>query len=112
MITKKELKHLEELARLEISQKNEEQLLSDLEKILDYFEELKKVDTGAVVPMTGGTFSQNVFREDNSENRLPREEAIKQFPEKEKGFLKIPPVFSAEETLNIIPEDRSVFGGE
>lgn len=94
MISEKDLKHLGELARIEIPASEEKKLLSDLEKILNHFEELKEVSTDKVEPMTGGTFSENVFRNDDSdENRLPHEHAVDAFPEKNKGFLRIPPVF-------------------
>jgi len=111
MITQKELEHLSELARLTIKSSEEGKLLKDLSKILGHFEELKEIDTQNVPPMTslrlaeagsghakaGGTFGKNVFRTDEiNENRLPKDRAVEQFPEKEKDFLKIPPVFSAE----------------
>ncbi len=104
MITKKELEHLAELARLELTEGSEEKLLKDLEKILNHFEELKELDTEKVAPMTGGTMSVNAWREDEEENRLPKEKALEQFPKKKKGYLKVPPVFSAE--------DGSASGGE
>jgi len=94
LISKKDIEKLAELSRIELTKREEKNLLGDLEKILEHFEELKQVDTSSVSPMTGGTLSKNIFREDESdEARLPREKAVEAFPEKEKGFLKVPPVF-------------------
>lgn len=94
MITQKELEHLSELARLGIKSSEEGKLLKDLDKILGHFEELKELDTQNVPPMTGGTFGKNVFRTDEiNENRLPKDRAVEQFPEKRNEFLKVPPVF-------------------
>jgi len=94
LISKKDIEKLAELSRIELTGSERKNLLSDLEKILEHFEELKEVDTSNVSPMSGGTFSKNVFREDDSlEMRLPRGRAVEAFPEKEKGFLKVPPVF-------------------
>lgn len=93
-IDKKTIKDLVVLSRIELTESEEKKLLGNLEKILKHFEELKEVDTADVLPMTGGTFSKNVFREDDSnENLLLREGAVKAFPEKQDGFLKVPPVF-------------------
>lgn len=92
-IDKKTIKDLAELSRIKLTEGEEKSLLSDLEKILDYFKELKEVSTANVSPMTGGTFSRNVFRNDEDDNSLPKERAIKAFPEKEKSFLRVPPVF-------------------
>lgn len=92
-ITKETLEHLAELARIELDSKEEGKMLRDLSKILDYFEELKEVDTSAVEPMTGGTILKNAFREDADGEQMNRGAGTDAFPEKENGFLKIPPVF-------------------
>ncbi len=82
-----------ELARIELKKGEEEKLLKDLEKILAHFEELNEVDTKAVEPMVGGTFLTNISRQDGEGERLPGDKAVAAFPETQKGFLKIPPVF-------------------
>ncbi len=94
MLTKKDLEKLAELSRMEIGA-GEEKLLKDLEKILAHFDELKTVPTEGVAPMTGGTDAKNVFREDETGNGLSGEAAKGEFPEKERGYLKVPPVFDA-----------------
>ena len=93
IIDKKTLEHLAALARIELDPKKEKKLLGDLEKLLAHFEELKTVDTEEVESMAGGAALTNVFRDDGDSPRLPNEAALRAFPEKEKGFLKIPPVF-------------------
>lgn len=93
LITKKELDHLCELARIEISPAEEAKLLKDLPKILEYFEELRALDTSHVSPiLTGGT-AKNVFREDDASANTNQGKGIDSFPVKEQSFLKIPPVF-------------------
>ncbi len=99
-----------ELARLALSAGEKRALLKDLEKILAHFEELKTVNTDGVAPMAGpclaeagsshaeagGSRMKNAFREDEAGTPLPAEVARAAFPETQSGFLKIPPVFSAE----------------
>lgn len=93
-ITKKELEHLVELARIEIKSSEEEKLAEDLGKIIGYFEELKGLNTKNVLPMSGGTFLENIFQEkDFSQKRLSGEKSAEAFPERQDNFLKIPPVF-------------------
>jgi len=93
-INKKTLEYLAELSRIELDKKSEEKLLEDLQKILEYFEQLKEVDTENIEPMAGGTIEKNVFRNDEGGSAPGNAEGlIEQFPEKENGFLKIPPVF-------------------
>lgn len=92
-INKKTLGRLAELAHLKLGAREEEKLLGDLQKILEHFEELKAVDTSDVAPMSGGTDLKNVFREDKASESTDKRAGIDQFPEKENGYLKIPPVF-------------------
>lgn len=97
-LDKKLLEHLAALARIELYEREEEKFLRDLGKILEHFNELKELDTANVVSLSGGTQLHNVTREDSTTiGEVPREEearsAVEALPEKERGFLKIPPVF-------------------
>jgi len=92
-INQESLKHLAKLARLELGEAEEKKLLKDLQKILDYFEELKRVDTENVEPLSGGTEIKNAFREDAEREDTNRSAGTAAFPETRDGFLKIPPVF-------------------
>ncbi len=93
VLTKRELAHLADLARIELDPKEEEKLLADLGKILDHFKELQALDTAAVPPMAGGTDLKNIFRGDADRENADRGAGADAFPEKEDGYLKIPPVF-------------------
>ena len=96
-IDKKHLEHLAKLARISLSEFEEKKFLEDLRKIIDYFSELEMVNTQNVASMAGGTELKNVLRPDEiTKARLRGDKAVDAFPEKEGGFLKIPPVFSAE----------------
>ena len=83
-----------DLARLELSEKEEEKLLKDLESILGHFKELESLNTSNVAPMTGGTNLKNVFREDGErKSSLAATPVVDAFPDKEKDYLKVPAVF-------------------
>ena len=96
-INKKELEHLAELSRIKLDPKEEDKLLADLGSILNYFEELEKLDTSNVPPMTGGTDLLNSFREDLVENggreNTNQGAGVEAFPESKDGYLKVPAVF-------------------
>ncbi len=96
LINKKTLEYLAELSRIELDKRNEEKMLSDLQKILEHFEELKEINTENIEPMAGGTVDKNVFREDDAESpksKVKSPKLVETFPEEENGYLKIPPVF-------------------
>jgi aspartyl-tRNA(Asn)/glutamyl-tRNA(Gln) amidotransferase subunit C len=92
-INKEELKHLAKLSRIELSDKEEEKLLKDLDEILDYFKEIKSLDTSKVTPMTGGTELKNITREDNEREKTNEKCGVENFPEIKDGALKVPSVF-------------------
>lgn len=93
MITKKDLEHLAELARIELREGEEEKLQKDLGNILDYFNELKALDTDSTMPMTGGTNLKNMLREDKLGDTDDTGKGVDNFPDAQGGYLKVPPVF-------------------
>ena len=96
VITKHTLDHLAKLARIELGEKEEEKLLADLQKIVEYFSELQSLDTSGIAPMSGGTTLENSFREDTERENTQQGKGTDAFPKTQGGYLKIPPVFSAE----------------
>jgi len=93
IIDKVALEHLARLARLHLAPSEEESLLKDLAKILDYFGELKALDTANIEPMSGATRTMNVFREDTERENTDQGAGTESFPDTREEFLKIPPVF-------------------
>lgn len=95
MISKDDIKKLTQLAQIHLTEKEEKELEKDLSNILGYIEKLKEVDISNVQEMTHAVDAKNVFREDEveeGENILLRE----QFPEEERGYLKVKGVFGRE----------------
>ncbi len=94
-ISKKEFDDLSQLASLSFDSDNEN-IVSDLEKILSRFESLSKIDTVNVEPTSHVTNLQNSMREDKSKTILSNEEILKNSPENTSGQIKIPRVFDNE----------------
>ena len=96
-INKRELEHLANLARIELTPGEEEKLLKDLGNILGHFEELQQLDTADVPPMAGGTDLVGVLREDAADEggreNTDRGAGADAFPESKDGYNKVPPVF-------------------
>lgn len=96
IINKQILEHLAELARIEIKTEKEEKLVSDLEKILDHFKELQEVSVEDIKSLIMGMESINVVNNDEIrivDREISNDDLTGQFPDREGGFLKIPPVF-------------------
>jgi len=78
------------LAKIRLSEEERAKYQKDLEEILGHVDELKRVDTSKVEPMTGGTSLRNVFREDKESS--DRAEFSPDFPVEENRLLKVPKV--------------------
>lgn len=95
IIDKEIVNRLAKMVRFDFESKEEkEALVGDFNKIIDYFEKLKKIDTSGARPVTGGGESKNEKRNDvKNDLRKEYNETGFVFPEKEEGYNKIPPVF-------------------
>lgn len=92
------VRKLADLARIKLSNDDVRGLVRDFDGILGYFEELKEVDTRGVDAMSGGAFSVNAHRHDgeNTDTGASRDDLVRQFPEKDGDYLKVPPVFTRQ----------------
>ena len=94
-IAPKDVAHVASLARLRLSEKDIGLFTTQLSSILEYFQKLQNVDTFGVEPFTHATNLTNVFREDEREASIPREEALKNAPDCEQSYFKVPKVLGS-----------------
>lgn len=90
----KEVEYVARLARIELSQQEKEIFARQLARILEYISKLNEVDTTDVGPTSHVLPLKNVFRQDNLEPSLPVEAVLKNAPEKEGDFFKVPQVIA------------------
>jgi aspartyl-tRNA(Asn)/glutamyl-tRNA(Gln) amidotransferase subunit C len=91
-ITRELLDKIAHLARLEVKENEAEKIMQDMSAIVTWMEQLKEVDTTGVEPLTSMSHEVNAFREDRVENQLPREAALKNAPDKDENYFKVPKV--------------------
>ena len=91
-VTKKDIENVAVLSRLSIPEEDQEQTIQDLAEILTYMDNLQSVPTDDVKPTTYALPIQNVFREDEVRETLPREAALQNAPLRENGYFKVPRV--------------------
>ncbi len=94
-VTTKDVEYVAALARLSLSDKEREMYTDQLNKILAYMEQLNKLDTSNVEPLLHviePISSTNVVRDDVVTPSLPREEALKNAPDRTEKFFKVPTV--------------------
>lgn len=90
-----EIDHLLKLARIELSSQEKERIVLDLKNILDYVQQLQKVNTDGIEPMTGGTLLENICVSDKIDEQKENisEELKKSASSLKNDYLKIPPIF-------------------
>jgi aspartyl-tRNA(Asn)/glutamyl-tRNA(Gln) amidotransferase subunit C len=89
-VDKNTIRKIIHLSRLEFDEKAEESLLKDVNKILDWVEKLKEIDTEQVKPLTHMSDEVNVLREDIVGNTLKHEEALLNGPKKDSDYFRVP----------------------
>ncbi len=92
MITIKDVEHVAKLARLELTEEEKEKYSKQLGDILKYVEQMNKVDTNGVEPMSHAIPVVNVMREDVVVSEQTKEELMANAPSKEDGFFRVPKI--------------------
>jgi len=91
MINRKEVQRVAKLARIGITQKEEEKFSRELSLILDYVEKLKEVDISKTPPTSHSVGIKNITREDSESEKLKmkNEKLLELAPETKNGYLKV-----------------------
>lgn len=98
MLSRDEIIHLAELARIRLTEEEIERFGRELPSVLLFIEKLKEVKTEEIDPVIGGTFLHNVMREDAPFAPLGDPKALRgSFIKKdERGNLIVPKIFDRD----------------
>jgi aspartyl-tRNA(Asn)/glutamyl-tRNA(Gln) amidotransferase subunit C len=91
-ITKEEVLHVANLARLALSEEAIMKFAGQIDEILAHVDSLKKVDTQGIVPTSHAISLTNAFREDEVRAPLERDLSLANAPQKEDGSFVVPKI--------------------
>ncbi|HYG99066.1 MAG TPA: Asp-tRNA(Asn)/Glu-tRNA(Gln) amidotransferase subunit GatC [Terriglobales bacterium] len=93
-VTEKDVRYVEDLANLELTEGERGRMVTDLNSILGYIDQLNELDTSNVEPMAQvqSIGSEYAMRPDEPLPSLPHEDALKNAPESDGIFFKVPKV--------------------
>ncbi len=91
-LSREDVRHVAQLARLEFSDEEEKRMAEEMSQILDYVDKLDELDTSGVPPMSHVLDVTNVFRDDEVESRIDREQALEPAPETDGAYFQVPQV--------------------
>jgi len=84
--------NLSNLARLEFSTQEKEDIKKDLRRMIEFVEKLGELNTAGVEPLLHMSPAINVLREDVPEGSVSREEALANAPSTDGAYFKTPKV--------------------
>jgi aspartyl-tRNA(Asn)/glutamyl-tRNA(Gln) amidotransferase subunit C len=93
-ISREDVLHVAELARLEIPEDEIERVREQLGAILEAVGKVSELDLSQVEPTSHPLDLVNVWREDEPRPSLPREEALRNAPDPADGAFRVPAVGS------------------
>lgn len=91
-ITKEIIEKTAHLARLDFTTEEEKEIQQDLQNMVDWVDKLREVNTDGVEPLISMATEVNRFREDDPGTHLPREQALKNAPQKDEQYFRVPKV--------------------
>ena len=97
MIDREQVNKVAHLARLDITADEAQQFTSQLNSILDYFEQLQELNTDDVEPTTRAIETSNITRADKLEPFPHKQELLQSAPEQEGDYFRVPKIMASEE---------------
>ena len=91
-ISREEVSKVAQLARLKLTQGQIDNHANQIEKILDYINQLEKIDTNNIPCTTRAIEVINNFRRDTEEKYHNRDEILNLAPSREDDFFKVPKI--------------------
>ncbi|MBW7844064.1 MAG: Asp-tRNA(Asn)/Glu-tRNA(Gln) amidotransferase subunit GatC [Bacteroidia bacterium] len=89
-ITNEMVDKLADLAKLNFTEAEKNELIKDLTNITAFVEKLNEINTDGVEPLIFMTDEVNVLREDKVEKPITQEEALKNAPSKDNYYFRVP----------------------
>jgi len=89
--------NLAKLSRLQFNDQEKEIIKKDLQRMIEFVDKLQELDTTGVEPLMHMSNSVNVLREDIVQGSISRKEALKNAPDSDGVFIKVPKVIEKGE---------------
>lgn len=91
-VSKSDVEYIATLARLSFTDTEKEAMTHDLNEILNYVEKLGELNTEHVEPLSNMGDGTNVLREDAPKPSISNQDALKNAPDSQDRFFKVPKV--------------------
>ena len=90
----KTVERIASLSKLEFNEADKQSITEDMNRMLEFVEQLKEVDTEGIEPLIYMLEEEAVLREDKVIQNINQKEALINAPEKDTDFIKVPKVLN------------------
>ncbi len=91
-ITEQEVRKVAKLARLDLTENEINEFAGQLDSILEYVNKMNELDTDEIEPLAHCLPITNCFRKDEIKESLGTEKALKNAPDSDEQFFKVPKI--------------------
>ncbi len=91
-IDQAQVRKVAKLSRLELTDAEADQFTGQLSAILEYVEQMNKLDTGDVEPLAHCLPISNVLRADKPKDSLGTERVLANAPQRDEQFFRVPKI--------------------
>ena len=95
-MTEDRVRQVARLARIQLSDGEVAEFTGQIESVLEYVGKLNELDTEGVEPMAHALPVCNVLRDDEPRPSLPPEQAVREAPDRDGTFFRVPKVLGDE----------------
>lgn len=90
------VENLANLARLQFNSEEKEIIKKDLQRMIHFVDKLNELNTDGVEPLLHMTDAVNVLRNDEVQGSITREEGLKNAPDTDGVFFRVPKVIKKD----------------
>ena len=87
-----DVKHVANLARLELTDDEQSSMKSEMSKILSWMDKLNELQTNGVKPLIHMSSEVNILRNDEKGNILDHDRALENGPKTDTNYFRVPKV--------------------
>ena len=91
-VNNKLIQDLSRLAKLKFDEQAADKMKGDLDKIIGFVDKLSEIDTDGIEPLIYLSEEVNVLRVDEIKHQVSQETALKNAPQKDSDYFKVPTV--------------------
>ena len=84
--------NLAKLSHLSFNEQEKKEIKADLQQMISFIEKLKEVNTDGVAPLQHMSSNVNILRDDVVEGSVSREEGLRNAPDTDGTFFRVPKV--------------------